>query len=423
MNSNSLIKLASYLISLIVIIAFFMFSILAPFNQIFPEISSEYFTSISLVVYIVFLFDLIFKLVLFANNRNMLGIFPEDNLTNYLSTYFIYDFIAIIPVSLFSANPLWQLLPIIKLFTVFKRISFIRQTMLKFASLAVVVQFLYWFVQITHWISCGWLKIHGINEHLTISSNYISSLYWTTTTLTTVGYGDIVPHTNFERLYSVLVMIIGVGLYGYLIGNVVSVITKRDPAHQKFINNLESLSSLVKYRGLPQNVATRIRQYFLYLWKNRLEHNENNFLDKLPVGLKLEVLKFLKQDIIKNVELFKDVSDEFINDLAENLQEFVITPNEFLFRQGDIGDRVFFVLEGQLSILVDNDKEEIAKINKGDFFGEIALFKNKPRNASVKAITFCHLYYLDKKSFDLLIPKYPSIASKIEEKVLEREQG
>ncbi len=40
-------------------------------------------------------------------------------------------------------------------------------------------------------------------------------------------------------------MIIGVGLYGYLIGNVVSVITKRDPAHQKFINNLENLSALV----------------------------------------------------------------------------------------------------------------------------------------------------------------------------------
>ena len=50
----------------------------------------------------------------------------------------------------------------------------------------------------------------------------------------------------------------------------------------------------------------------------------------------------------------------------------------------------------------------------------IALFKNKPRNASVKAITFCHLYYLDKQSFDLLIPKYPSIAKNIEAKVLER---
>jgi len=281
---------------------------------------------------------------------------------------------------------------------------------------------MYWFAQITHWIACGWLKIVGIDENIPISSNYISALYWTTTTLTTVGYGDIVPHTNFEMLYAVAVMIIGVGLYGYLIGNVVSVITKRDPAHEKFISNLENLSSLVRYRNLPKNITIRIRQYFLYLWKNRLEHNENVFLEKLPDGLKLEVLTFLKQDVIKNVELFKDASHEFIAELAENLKELVITPDEFLFREGDIGNRVFFVIEGQLSVLMKSSPKEIAKIKKGDFLGEISLFKNKPRNASVKANTFCHLYYLDKNSFNLLIPKYPSIAKKIEDKVLEREK-
>lgn len=119
--------------------------------------------------------------------------------------------------------------------------------------------------------------------------------------------------------------------------------------------------------------------------------------------------------------MFKDASTEFITELAENLKEIAITPDEFLFIEGDIGNKVYFVIKGELSVLTENNSKEIAKINKGDFFGEIALFKNRPRNASVKAITFCHLYYLDKDSFDLFIPKYPSIARKIEEKVLERE--
>jgi len=136
----------------------------------------------------------------------------------------------------------------------------------------------------------------------------------------------------------------------------------------------------------------------------------------------LEVITFLKQDFIKKVNLFKDAGNEFISDLAENLRETVITPDEFVFHEGDFGEKVYFVIEGQLSVLTKNSNKEIAKIKKGDFFGEIALFKNKPRNASVKAITYCHLYYLNKNSFNLLIPKYPSIAKKIEEKVLEREK-
>jgi len=422
MNRNIIIGLLSNFMSFLVIISFFVFSVFVPYNQLFPYIIADFYYSLVWVVNIIFACDLIVKIIFLSNNKNNLGLFSESNLFEYLKTYFIFDFLAIIPIAFFPSNSLWQFLTLIKIFSIFNRISFIRQIILKFAPLGVIVQFLYWFAQITHWITCGWLKIVGINEHISNSSNYINALYWTTTTLTTVGYGDIVPHTNFEKLYAVTVMVIGIGLYGYLIGNVVSVITKRDPSHENFIRNLENLASLVKYRNLPLNLTKRVKQYFLYIWKNKLEHNENGFLQKLPEGLKLEVITFLKQDFIQNVNLFKEASTDFVADLAENLQETVITPDEFLFQEGDFGEKVYFVIEGQLSVLKKESKKEIAKIKKGDFFGEIALFKNKPRNASVKAITYCHLYYLNKNSFNLLIPKYPSIAKKIEEKVLEREK-
>ena len=421
MKRNTFIKYGANIITLFVVISFFLFSILIPFNQIFPNSDTFNINSLSWFVSLIFLIDIVFKITLLTNNKIKNEFLAENDLYNYLRSYFVFDLLAIIPIAIFPNPSLWQLLPFIKIFSMFKRISFIRQTLLKFASMGVVFQFSYWFAQITHWISCGWLKIDGINENQSILSNYVSALYWTTTTLTTVGYGDIVPHTNIEKLYAVFVMIIGVGFYGYLIGNVVSVITKRDPAYEKFINNLENLAALIKYRNLPKNLATRIRQYFLYLWKQKLGYDEEKFLGELPDGLKLETLTFLRQSVFKDLDLFKGASMDFITELAENLKEIAITPDEFLFKEGDIGNKVYFVIKGELSVLTENDSKEIAKIRNGDFFGEIALFKNRPRNASVKAITFCHLYYLDKDSFDLLIPKYPSIASKIEAKVLERE--
>lgn len=423
MNKNSLTTYASGIITFLVVAVFFIFSILAPFHQIFPKVNLY---DIQLVGYFtagIFLLDLLFKLFLLTDERMKIEFLPENDFTDYLKSYFLFDFMAIIPIAVFPDPSLWQLLPLIKIFSIFKKITFIRQTILKFTSGGVVLQFLFWFVQVTHWISCGWLKITGIVEQSSVATNYISALYWTTTTLTTVGYGDIVPATNIEKLYASAVMIVGVGFYGYLIGNVVSAITKRDPAHEKFIDNLDNLSAVVKHRNLPKNLATRIHQYFLYIWKYRLGINEDKFLERLPNGLKLEVLTFLKKDMIENIVLFKDASKEFLSEFADNLHELVITPDEFLFNEGNIGTRIFFVVKGQLSVLVDENKKEIAKIYSGDFFGEIALFKNKPRNASVKAITFCYLYYLEKTTFDNLIPKYPEIAKRIKQKVLEREKN
>lgn len=57
----------------------------------------------------------------------------------------------------------------------------------------------------------------------------------------------------------------------------------------------------------------------------------------------------------------------------------------------------------------------------GDFFGEIALFKNKNRTATVQAISYCDLYVLNKKAFNKVLSKYPEIGEKIKNQVEIRE--
>jgi len=57
----------------------------------------------------------------------------------------------------------------------------------------------------------------------------------------------------------------------------------------------------------------------------------------------------------------------------------------------------------------------------GDYFGEITLFKNKSRTATVKAISYCDIYVLDKKAFDKVIIKYPEIGVEINKQIEIRE--
>ena len=58
-------------------------------------------------------------------------------------------------------------------------------------------------------------------------------IYRVITTLTTVGYGDIVPYTILEKIFSLVVMILGVGFYSYTIGNLSSILANIDRRDQK----------------------------------------------------------------------------------------------------------------------------------------------------------------------------------------------
>ena len=55
---------------------------------------------------------------------------------------------------------------------------------------------------------------------------YVASLYWTYTTITTVGYGDLTPKATAERIYATIIMIIGTGIFGYILASVTAILTE-----------------------------------------------------------------------------------------------------------------------------------------------------------------------------------------------------
>lgn len=70
---------------------------------------------------------------------------------------------------------------------------------------------------VSHWVACGWMLTHDF-EVVGFAENYVSSLYWAVMTLTTVGYGDVVPTGSADRIFSMLAMLMGVGVFGVVIG-------------------------------------------------------------------------------------------------------------------------------------------------------------------------------------------------------------
>lgn len=323
------------------------------------------------------------------------------------------DVLAALPLQMiFGWAPL-ALLRIFKLARVAQAMSIWRQHHIQLWNTLRLVYFIYWLALSVHWLSSGWLALRGVPPGADEWGAYLRSLYWCISTLTTIGYGDITPHTNAQVIYAMVVMIFGVGMYGYVIANISTIITNLQPARTRYLANMEKLGAFMRSRKIPQAMQRRIRDYYGYVWEQRLGYDEASIVQGLPPGLLVEVSLFLKRDIIEKVPFFKGASEDLVKDIALAMQPVVYTPGDVVVRAGEPGADMYFISRGTMEVIAPNGSSVVAMLRDGEFFGEMALLRDQPRLADVRATSYCDVYRLDKKSFDKVMAKFPEFAAHV----------
>lgn len=330
------------------------------------------------------------------------------------------DILAAAPVLLLPVPSLLRLLPLFKLARVAQMMIRWQRRHIRHANILRLTFFAFWLALGTHWIACGWLALRAPAPVTGDQSAYLHALYWTVQTLSTVGYGDVTPKSPPETLYAIGVMILGVAVYGYIIGNVAGTLSSVDPAKAHYLENLEKLSAFLRYRHIPHALQERIRQYYEYQWENRLGYDESDLLTSLPPNLKTELTLLLKKDIIERVPLFHGAGEDFVRAVALDMRPAVYLPGDVVFKAGDVARKMYFISKGSVEVLSKDGNTVYNTLKEGDFFGEVALFHNTPRTATVRAVGYCDLYTLDKDSFTRILAHFPSEAGHIKQLARER---
>ena len=330
------------------------------------------------------------------------------------------DIISSIPFGLMALPAATRLIHLVKCFRLAYYISELWRRNVHESVVLRITIFAFWLGLAIHWLACGWLGLRGMTENADAATNYIESVYFCVTTLTTVGFGDVLAVSNAERVYVIGMMLFGVGVYGFAIGNVASMLARIDPARAHYRENIERLNAFMKYKSIPANLRKRLTAYYAYLWEQRLGYDESQILGSLPPSLKVDVSLHLKRNIIQKVPLFVDASESFIREIALQIVPVVATPGDLVVRAGEVGNEMYFVSKGELEVVSKDGETVLAHLSDGDFFGEIALILNQRRSAGVRACTFCDLYRLDRELFERVLSLYPDVAAKIHERAIER---
>ena len=272
-----------------------------------------------------------------------------------------------------------------------------------------------------HLIACGWIALGSGTSGPDPDKvfEYVKAVYWSFTTLTTVGYGDISAKTLPQMIFTCGIQVIGIGMFGFILSNVASLLARKDAAREHHVDNLDKVENFMRSHHIPNMTRAKVRSYYHYMWRTKQGYRDSSVMDELPKKIQSELFFHINKPVLDRVPFLKCASHDLVEDLMNELEERVCIPGERIFKIGDHGDAMFFIYKGAVDVIIANDTV-VASLDEGSFFGEMALLSDGKRMATVRAKDFCDLYVLSKESFGKVSAKYPEFLSHMKEVMAQR---
>ena len=186
-----------------------------------------------------------------------------------------------------------------------------------------------------------------------------AAMWWAVVTLTTVGYGDVVPVTLVGRIIASFTMVMGLMMLALPVGIIATA----------FANEIH-------------------RREFVVTW-----------------------------GMVSRVPLFAELNAGEIADVMRYLRSQTVPTGTLIVRRGEIAHSMYFITSGAVEVELPKAR---VRLTEGQFFGEMAVIRQTKRSASVRALEPTKLLILDARDLAVLIAHKPKLGQHIEDVVRER---
>uniref|UniRef100_A0A3B4ZM70 Potassium voltage-gated channel, subfamily H (eag-related), member 3 n=1 Tax=Stegastes partitus TaxID=144197 RepID=A0A3B4ZM70_9TELE len=299
-------------------------------------------------------------------------------------------------------------------------------------SAVVLTLLMSMFALLAHWMACVWYFIgrkeietslsvlvsgwlHELAKRLGTpqfyGNVYVTSLYFALSSLTSVGFGNVSANTDSEKIFSICTMLIGALMHAVVFGNVTAIIQRMYSRRSLYHTRTKDLKDFIRVHRLPKALEQRMLECFQTTWSVNNGIDVSELLKDFPDELRADIAMHLNKELLQ-LPLFESASRGCLRSLSLIIKTSFCAPGEFLIRQGDALQAIYFVCSGSMEVLKDNTV--LAILGKGDLIGSDSLTKEQviKTNANVKALTYCDLQYISLKGLREVLRLYPEYAQK-----------
>ncbi|TPX67579.1 hypothetical protein SpCBS45565_g03716 [Spizellomyces sp. 'palustris'] len=169
-------------------------------------------------------------------------------------------------------------------------------------------------------------------------------------------------------------------------------------------NDLDTL--LKQYPEVNQKIQEEAQLRF----KFNEEREKSKLNKRQAMQLELEVVR----ERLKTVPLFKDGSLAFFHELVLVLKLHVYPPGSVIIRKDEVARSMFFVMDGTVQVVSEDGKSIYAEMGANAFFGEVALFYEINRTATVRSKSQTTLYELSNDALSHVLGQHPTLKETME---------
>ncbi|KAK1556783.1 hypothetical protein Q3G72_011994 [Acer saccharum] len=349
---------------------------------------------------------------------------PKKIAIRYVSTWFIFDVCSTAPfqpISLLISNQSSELgfrvLNMLRLWRL-RRVSSL------FARLEKDIRFNYFWTRCTKLVAVTLFAVHcagcfnyliadrypdpartwigAVNPNFkreSLWNRYVTAMYWSITTLTTTGYGDLHAENTREMLFDIFYMLFNLGLTSYIIGNMTNLVVHWTSRTRNFRDTVRAASEFATRNQLPSHIQEQMLSHLCLKFKTEgLKQQETMY--GLPKAIRSSIAHYLFFPITQNVYLFQGVSNDFLFQLVSEVEAEYFPPREDVILQNEAPTDLYILVSGSVDLLscIDGQDQVLGKAVAGDTFGEIGVLYYRPHPFTVRTSELSQILRLSRTS-------------------------
>lgn len=423
------------------------------------KVHNEFLEKLDLLIDLAFLCDLVLGFLTTFEDRNKQTVTDLKTIAKeYLTGWFIVDFVSSLPVQWLGleiyvptqalrAVKMLKLLKLLRIFRLGRMIGKIQERFQIKHATVMIVQFMFIILFAAHWLGCFYFYVSdSLDEEFTwltqylidtgspigersAGAKYVASLYWALTTMSTIGYGDIVPISTAERLLTTVAMIIGACTFAYGLTNVCTLLFNHNRRKVEFEGLTDEFNDFLSDYKVSSSLAHQVQGYLWYCHhSSRINENPeqvDRLLSRLTPELRDRVMHALMEKIFRKHEavclrtLWSYFDAPFLIELSRSMTAQAHAPGEHLLggmlsqaerMQQHMGmARICLITKGQCNAAVI-DSDEMFELDSGSSFGERSVLFSLPLTGlKVVAHGYCDVYTITEDTATLLLQLYPVV--------------